>query len=223
MCLCFSMTASAAVGPVESRLTPLSSVDLQSFSDRADAWTEAHQQRREEIRERAMLLALEARSAEESRAQSTTTAVVPPTATAPTTVPPTAVAPAATVAPTTVAPSTVPSTTVAPEPAYTTVAPTTTAAARTPPTPEQWEALRQCESSGNYRAISVRPRGAYRGAYQFSRTTWDWVAPRIGADHLVGVDPVEASPQDQDRMALALWEINGWSPWPACSRRLGYL
>lgn len=104
----------------------------------------------------------------------------------------------------------------------TTVAPTTTAVAAVP-TEEQWEALRQCESSGNYRAVSIAPAGRYRGAYQFAPSTWDWVAPQIGADHLVGVDPAEASPEDQDRMAKALWKINGWAPWPACSKMLGYL
>ena len=41
-------------------------------------------------------------------------------------------------------------------------------------TEAQWHALRQCESTQNYRAISVS--GRYRGAYQFSIRTWDWVA-----------------------------------------------
>ena len=123
------------------------------------------------------------------------------------------------------APSTTPASDTATDSASdttTTVAPSTTTAAAVP-TEEQWEALRQCESSGNYRAVSVAPAGRYRGAYQFSRSTWDWVAPKIGAGHLVGVDPAEASPADQDRMAKALWNINGWAPWPACSKMLGYL
>ncbi|MDE0607990.1 MAG: transglycosylase family protein [Acidimicrobiaceae bacterium] len=193
---------------MESRLNPLVSVDLRSFSDRAAAWTEAHRQHRDDTRDRAMSLAAAARAAEESQALSNPTTTAAPTTTS---VPTTTAAPATTAAPTTTTAS-------AP-----TTASSTTAATPSDPTEEQWEALRQCESSGNYRAISISPAGRYRGAYQFSRSTWDWVAPKIGADYLVGVDPAEASPADQDRMALALWRINGWAPWPACSKRLGYL
>ena len=222
--LYFSTTVDAVVEPpVESHLTPLVSVDLRSFSDRAAAWTEAHRDHRDQTRARAMSLAAQARSSQESQALLNSTTTAAPTTTAPNT----------TTAPATTAPTT----TVAADDTKdsnsevetksatttTTVAPSTTVAATAGPTEEQWEALRQCESTGNYRAISISPAGRYRGAYQFSPSTWDWVAPQIGADYLVGVDPAEASPADQDRMALALWEINGWAPWPACSKRLGYL
>ncbi len=227
--LYFSTTVDAVVQPpVESHLTPLVSVDLRSFSDRAAAWTEAHRDHRDQTRARAMSLAEQSRASQESQAllNSTTTAA-PATSAAPaTTAPNTTTAPATTAPTTTVAADdtkdsnseveTKSVTTTA------TVAPSTAVAA-TLPTEEQWEALRQCESSGNYRAISISPAGRYRGAYQFSRSTWDWVAPKIGADYLVGVDPAEATPVDQDRMAQALWDINGWAPWPACSKRLGYL
>ena len=239
----FSTTAtSAAEQPLESHLLPLSSVDLEAFSDRAAAWTEAHRQHRDDARSRALALAAQARAAESSA--TTTTVQAPATTTPPTTaVPSTTEAPVttapATTAPATTAPATaVPSTTEAPvttAPATTvpgddltvtdttpSVAPPTTAAV-TLPTEAQWEALRQCESSGNYRAISARPAGRYRGAYQFSQSTWNGVATQIGADYLVGVDPAEASPADQDRMAKALWNARGWGPWPACSKMLGYL
>ncbi len=228
--LYFSTTVDAVVEPpVESHLTPLVSVDLRSFSDRAAAWTEAHRDHRDQTRARAMSLAAQTRESEEAQAllNSTTTAAPPTTAAPATTAPNTTTAPATT-APTTtdagadtkdsnseVGTKSVTTTT--------TVAPSTTVAATTLPTEEQWEALRQCESTGNYRAISISPAGRYRGAYQFSRSTWDWVAPQIGADYLVGLDPAEATPEDQDRMAQALWDINGWAPWPACSKRLGYL
>ena len=226
----FSTTATSAVElPLESHLIPLASVDLQAFSDRAAAWTEAHQQHRDDTRNRALSLAAQARSAEAEA--TTTTAQAPATTTPSTTAAPST--PRTTAAPATTAPATTVASdgetgtdkTATAEPTTTVVAtvePTTTVAA-TVPTEEQWEALRQCESSGNYRAISIAPAGRYRGAYQFSRSTWDWVAPQIGADYLVGVDPAEASPADQDRMAKALWDINGWAPWPACSRMLGYL
>jgi hypothetical protein len=85
------------------------------------------------------------------------------------------------------------------------------------PSASQWEALRQCESNGNY-AIT-NPSGKYRGAYQFDRTTWNSVAERY-APHLVGVDPAAASPADQDGMAYALWTERGAQPWPHCGRHL---
>jgi hypothetical protein len=77
--------------------------------------------------------------------------------------------------------------------------------------------LRQCESGGNYRAVN--PSGAYRGAYQFSRSTWNGVAgqhfPRYH-----GVDPAAAEPKVQDSMARALWHMQGRSPWPVCGKRV---
>lgn len=85
------------------------------------------------------------------------------------------------------------------------------------PTGAQWVALRSCESGGNYSILN--PNGLYRGAYQFSQSTWDWVA---GAHYpaLVGVDPAQASPADQDKMAFKLYEIGGWQHWPVCGRHL---
>lgn len=80
-----------------------------------------------------------------------------------------------------------------------------------------WAALRRCESGGNYGAVSAN--GTYRGAYQFSRSTWNSVAAR-SHPHLVGVDPAAASPADQDAMALSLYRSSGSSPWPHCGRHL---
>jgi hypothetical protein len=77
--------------------------------------------------------------------------------------------------------------------------------------------LRQCESGGNYGIVSAS--GAYRGAYQFHRTTWNSVASRH-YPHLVGVDPARAAPFDQDRMARALWAEQGRRPWPHCGKRV---
>ena len=82
---------------------------------------------------------------------------------------------------------------------------------------QQWHALRECESRQNYQALN--PTGQYRGAYQFSVRTWDWLAGTHYPE-LVGVDPAKASPADQDRMAYQLYEINGWNPWPTCKKRL---
>jgi hypothetical protein len=85
------------------------------------------------------------------------------------------------------------------------------------PSAEQWAALRQCESGGDY-AIT-NPSGRYRGAYQFDRRTWNSVAERH-APRLVGVDPAAASPAEQDAMALALYSERGHRPWPNCGRHL---
>lgn len=76
--------------------------------------------------------------------------------------------------------------------------------------------LRECESNGDYTAIS--PNGSYRGAYQFSRRTWDNVA-RTYAPSSVGVDPAAAPPMVQDHLARALWSEEGSRPWPVCGRR----
>ncbi len=80
-----------------------------------------------------------------------------------------------------------------------------------------WAALRRCESGGNYSAVSSS--GAYRGAYQFSRSTWNAVARR-SHPHLVGVDPAAAAPADQDAMAMSLYRSSGSGPWPHCGRHL---
>jgi len=94
----------------------------------------------------------------------------------------------------------------------------TTATPRTgDPTAEQWAALRACEASGNYSAVSKG--GRFRGAYQFDQATWDHVA-KSAFPHLVGADPAQASPADQDAVALALYRQRGASPWPRCGRAL---
>lgn len=77
--------------------------------------------------------------------------------------------------------------------------------------------LRQCEAGGNYGAVNSS--GRYRGAYQFSRTTWNSIARRH-YPHLSGADPAAASPVDQDRMARALWATSGRGQWPHCGRRV---
>jgi hypothetical protein len=76
--------------------------------------------------------------------------------------------------------------------------------------------LRNCESGGNYRAVNSS--GAYRGAYQFSRQTWNNVA-RGFLPAYVGVDPAGAPPYIQDAMARVLWMTSGRSQWPICGPR----
>ena len=94
-------------------------------------------------------------------------------------------------------------------------APPTTTVAPGEPSAAQWEALRQCESSGNYGAVSSS--GRYRGAYQFDQTTWDGVAERH-FPWLMSIDPIDAAPWWQDSMARALWSERGRQPWPICGK-----
>lgn len=86
------------------------------------------------------------------------------------------------------------------------------------PAAAQWQALRHCESGGNYQAVSSN--GLYHGAYQFYQGTWDNIARSSGRTDLVGVAPSDASPADQDALALALYQSRGHRPWPHCGSHL---
>ncbi len=136
---------------------------------------------------------------------------IPPASAEPTVPPPTP--PPSPPAPTTPPP---PAPTAAASPA-----PTEPTAPAPPPTGEptaaQWATLRQCEAWGNYTVVSGN--GKYFGAYQFSQGTWDNIARASGRSDLVGVRPSDASPADQDALALSLWRISGWSSWPSCGKK----
>jgi hypothetical protein len=75
---------------------------------------------------------------------------------------------------------------------------------------DAWARLRNCESGGNYQAIS--PSGKYRGAYQFDQRTWE----SVGGSG----DPVDAPPEEQDLRARILYSRSGSRPWPVCGRFL---
>ena len=168
--------------------TEETAANVEDFEDRARRWSEARRRAREEALRRAEELANQARTTTSTTTTTTTTTTTSTTTTTTTTTEP---------------PATEDGDVDHPIPAGTTEA--------------QWHALRQCESTQNYRAISSS--GRYRGAYQFSIRTWNWVAEMHYPD-LVGVDPIDASPPDQDKMAYKLYEINGWDPWPTCKKRL---
>ena len=191
-----ALVALAAAGvPAQAQTSsePTEAVDMGDFADRAQRWSEARRRAREEALRKAEELANQARTT------TTTTTATPTTLPTPTTEPPT-----------TTTTTTEPPTATTEDPAIDHPIPDGT-------TEAQWHALRQCESTQKYRAISVS--GRYRGAYQFSIRTWNWVAEMHYPD-LVGVDPIDASPSDQDKMAYKLYEINGWDPWPTCKKRL---
>ncbi|MEJ5256461.1 MAG: transglycosylase family protein [Acidimicrobiales bacterium] len=71
--------------------------------------------------------------------------------------------------------------------------------------------VRRRESGGNYSIVSAN--GLYYGAYQFLRSTWDSTARLAGRGDLVGVAPNQASPADQDALALFLYRRSGPAPW----------
>ncbi|MEM9467453.1 MAG: transglycosylase family protein [Actinomycetota bacterium] len=193
-------------------------VDVTAFSARAAAWAAANAAAREAAIERAIELGEEAAAAE-AEAERLAALAAATTTTTTTTAPPTTttVAPTTTTTTTTVAPATTEAPVDGAEPAEDPTTTTTTEPPAGGPTAEQWEALRQCESGGRYDALS--PGGRYRGAYQFSQATWDWVASWANPA-LVGVDPAAASVADQDAQAQALYDRQGSGPWPTCGRHL---
>ncbi len=80
---------------------------------------------------------------------------------------------------------------------------------RSDPTPAQWAALRDCESTNNY---LVNTGNGYYGAYQFDQSTWETVGGN-GRPHW-------AAPVVQDARARLLHARRGWFPWPICGRHL---
>ena len=92
------------------------------------------------------------------------------------------------------------------------------AATRSPgaPSDQTLANLRACESHGNYGAVSGS--GTYRGAYQFSRRTWNNVAGTV-LPLFFGKDPAASPPHVQDAMARALWAMEGPRQWPICGPR----
>ena len=67
--------------------------------------------------------------------------------------------------------------------------------------------IAECESHGDPRAIGGG--GAYRGAFQMTRSSWASVGGRG--------DPVDAPLSEQYRRAAMLLEASGPSQWPVCA------
>ncbi len=72
--------------------------------------------------------------------------------------------------------------------------------------------VRNRESGGNYGVYNSGGSGA-AGAYQFMPGTWNSIAASSGRSDLVGLDPAQAAPVDQDAMAQALYAQQGAAPW----------
>jgi len=83
---------------------------------------------------------------------------------------------------------------------------------------DQLYRLRMCESTDNYGAVSAN--GLYMGAYQFSQTTWNYVANRYYGGRHAGVRPNQVAPTWQDAFTRALFAEQGRGPWPVCGRRI---
>ena len=74
----------------------------------------------------------------------------------------------------------------------------------------QFERLAQCESGGNW---AISSGNGYYGGLQFDLSTWRSTG-YSGYPH-------QASKATQIAAGQKLHSRSGWSPWPACSRKLG--
>ena len=80
-----------------------------------------------------------------------------------------------------------------------------------PTLPPFLQCVLQVESGGNYAAVS--PGGTYMGGFQFSQPTWNEAAQLAGMPQLINVPPNEATPAQQDDLAIALYDADGEQPW----------
>jgi LysM repeat protein len=80
-------------------------------------------------------------------------------------------------------------------------------------TTNTWERLAACESGGNWH---INTGNGYYGGVQFSDATWDG----NGGDRYARRADL-ATKAEQIVIAEKVLDARGWSPWPACSSRLG--
>ncbi|WP_413250285.1 transglycosylase family protein [Sinomonas flava] len=73
-----------------------------------------------------------------------------------------------------------------------------------------WDALAQCEASGNW---SANTGNGYYGGLQFTQSTW--------AAYGGSGSPANASRDQQIAVAERVLAGQGWGAWPACSAKLG--
>jgi hypothetical protein len=80
-------------------------------------------------------------------------------------------------------------------------------------TTHTWDRLANCESGGNWH---INTGNGYYGGLQFNAGTWR----AYGGGRFASL-PHKATKAEQITVAERLLDARGWSPWPACSRRLG--
>jgi nucleoid-associated protein YgaU len=85
-----------------------------------------------------------------------------------------------------------------------------TAAPANAATTETWDAIAQCESSGNWH---INTGNGYYGGLQFLPSTWR----AFGGSG----NPANASKAQQIAVAERVLAGQGWGAWPTCSARLG--
>jgi resuscitation-promoting factor RpfA len=76
-----------------------------------------------------------------------------------------------------------------------------------------WDALAQCESSGDW---SINTGNGYYGGLQFAQSTWEGFG---GGAYASRADL--ASREQQIAIAEKTLAVQGWGAWPACSAKLG--
>ena len=74
--------------------------------------------------------------------------------------------------------------------------------------------IKYYESRGEY---SIDTGNGYYGAYQFDPVTWDYVVNKIGFSQYANGNANLAPRVVQNKAALYLHKIRGWSPWPVSS------
>ncbi len=96
-------------------------------------------------------------------------------------------------------------------PTSTTQSAAASASSGDPTLPPFLQCVLRVESGGNYAAVS--PGGTYMGGFQFSQPTWNEAAGLAGMPQLINVPPNEATPSEQDDLAIALYDADGQQPW----------
>lgn len=74
-----------------------------------------------------------------------------------------------------------------------------------------WDQLAQCESGGDW---STNTGNGFYGGIQFQISSWQ----AVGGSGL----PSDASREEQIARGQALWEMQGWGAWPACTSSFGW-
>ncbi|WP_328302646.1 transglycosylase family protein [Actinomycetospora sp. NBC_00405] len=76
-----------------------------------------------------------------------------------------------------------------------------------------WDRLAMCESTQNWEADTGN---GFKGGLQFTESTWS----EFGGERFAST-PVDASREEQIRVAKKVQDEQGWNAWPTCSEKLG--